>query len=277
MQVSAPASSANLGAGFDCLALAVDLRFRLSDEPHDGLIAAEDTHPAVIAYREAGGPAAQLWWRSPIPPGAGLGFSGAARAAGAALGCIASGSVSAGASAAVEQAAFEVAARLEAHPENAAASAFGGFVVCVENSVFRPALASGDLVLVTWTPAAQTSSTDRARRGLPESVPMAAAVHNLGATAAMVVGLLTGDQQALRLGASDLLHQDHRLAALPASAHVLAALERDDRVLSNWLSGSGPTVAALVGLGEAEGVAGSLPGDGVTRVLGIDSLGVVVS
>ena len=91
MHVSAPASSANLGPGFDCLGLALDLPFELLDgdeldahgAPPDGFLAAEPTHPAAAAFVVAGGSAdTGLWWRSPIPPGRGLGFSGAARVAG---------------------------------------------------------------------------------------------------------------------------------------------------------------------------------------------------
>src|SRR6188472_1668252 len=92
MRVTAPGSSANLGPGFDALAVAVDLRFELEvgGARPDGFHRCEPTHPAAVAYRAAGG-ARELTWHSPIPPGRGLGFSGAARVAGATAGFVEAG------------------------------------------------------------------------------------------------------------------------------------------------------------------------------------------
>src|SRR4051812_39716630 len=94
MRVIAPASSANLGPGFDALGLALDLPFTFAvHEPDVGreLLVCDETHRAPVAYGTAGGASQDVRWRSPIPPGRGLGFSGAARAAGALAGRLESG------------------------------------------------------------------------------------------------------------------------------------------------------------------------------------------
>lgn len=271
MKVTAPASSANLGAGFDCLALAVDLPFELADEPSDGFHPLDEHHPAAVAHRAAGGVSGALWWRSPIPPGRGLGFSGAARVAGAALAAVAAG-VPAGD---VARRAFEVAADLEGHPENAAASAFGGFVVCAGLVVASPPVRLEGLDLVVWYPPS-SSSTDRSRRALPASVPFADAVHNLSRSASMVAGLVAGDRAAVAAGAVDRLHQVTRLADQPRSASVLETLVAEPATWAAWLSGSGPTVAALVESTGAERVASALAPDGRAAVRAVASSGVVV-
>ncbi|HBV26025.1 MAG TPA: homoserine kinase, partial [Acidimicrobiaceae bacterium] len=82
MRITVPASSANLGPGFDCLAVAIDLPFHLDvGEPRQDSIKLEETHPAVTAFRSAGG-SGLVYGQTKIPPGKGLGFSGAARVAG---------------------------------------------------------------------------------------------------------------------------------------------------------------------------------------------------
>lgn len=153
MLVSAPGSSTNLGPGFDCLGLAVELPFLLSvGEPTPGrtMHEVEPTHPAAVAFRDAGGDAGvRLWWSSPIPPGRGLGFSGAARVAGAfaALRC-------AGADTATARSeAFVVAAGLEGHGDNAAASAHGGLTVAVDRTVVRLDPPTG-VALLAWVAGA---------------------------------------------------------------------------------------------------------------------------
>ncbi len=263
MHVTAPASTANLGPGFDTLGLALDLPFELiggrsasgpdghsdNDIP-EGFLAAEKGHPARVAFVAAGGdPEEPLWWRSPIPPGWGIGFSGAARVAGAFLAVVAE---PVGRRDAV-RAAFQVAARLEGHPDNAAASAFGGMTVAVGEEAIRvemPGSLAGSLRVVTWSPAKGTS-TNSSRAHLDESTPLAVAASSIGRSALWVAAITSGRLEMLREACRDDLHQPARLAARPDSAAVLETLLNDDAVLAAWLSGSGPTVAALVGSREA--------------------------
>lgn len=274
MIVTAPGSSANLGPGFDCLAVAVDLPFLLSDvEPGgDGFHEAGTTHPAAVAYLAAGGSDRPLWWRSPIPPGRGLGFSGAARVAGAFLGRLERGDADDDA----RGRAFEVAAELEGHAENAAASAFGDFVVVAGGRATSLRFPSGT-DLVVWSPPSSTS-TAASRRALPTRVPLEDAVANVGAAASWVAAVATGDLGALRAASADRLHQPTRLEARPDVAAVFDELSQRHDVLAVWLSGSGPSVAALVESAVAPVAAASIAvADGCSvRVLGVDRLGVRV-
>lgn len=265
MKVSVPASSANLGPGFDTLGMALDLPFILSSEFEEGLLAAESRHPASVAFETAGG-VGPLWWRSPIPPGRGLGFSGAARVAGALLGCLHAG-------ASVDDArteALEIACRLEHHPDNASASMLGGVVAATDGVAVRIPMAL-DVSVVVWWPDSETS-TNRSRAALPDAVELADAVFNIGHTAVVVAALAAGDREALGRAMRDRLHQQARLALSEPSRRAFDALTAASPICV-WLSGSGPTVAALTDPGEAEDVAAGLPPDGVARVLAIDSFG----
>ena len=275
MIVTAPGSTANLGPGFDCLALAVDLPFRLADSTDrpDGFHAVEPTHPAAVAHAAAGGGAPPRWWHSPIPPGRGLGFSGAARVAGAFLARMQAGDVPE----AARGRAFEVAAELEGHAENAAASAFGDFVVVVDGRATRlPFPAGADLVV--WSPAASTS-TDASRRSLPTRVALDDAVANIAGAAGWVAAVAAGDLSGLRSVTADRIHQDVRLDARPDAAAVLGDLLDRDDVLGAWLSGSGPSVAALVDADLAPVVAAAVPvpAGGSVRVLPVDRTGAAVT
>lgn len=291
--VSAPASSANLGPGFDTLGLALDLPFdlALSDDLADGtagsFLVAEGTHPAVAAYVRAGGdPGRKLSWRSPIPPGRGLGFSGAARVAGAYLGAVVGGAGDAEAT----DTAFRVATEMEGHADNAAASSYGGLCVAGDFGAVAvptpPGLLAG-LRVVVWSPDT-TTSTRSARTRLPDQVPLAVAVGSIERTALWVAAMAGGRVDLLREACIDEIHQPSRLRRVPGSAEVLEGLLSDERVVAAWLSGSGPTVAAMVPAVEADAVAGALTASdgssaahgfaddrrGRVRVLGIAPRGV---
>jgi homoserine kinase len=265
--VRAPASSANLGSGFDAIALALDLPFELAvDEPSvpEGFLDCEPTHPAVVAFDRGGGDrsAHHLAWRSPIPPGRGLGFSGAARVAGA---FAASGD---------RDVAATVAAELDGHADNAAASAHGGAVVTSGGRVVAIPLGA-EMDVAVWWPRTETSTT-AARRILPDQVPFTDAVHNVAHAALLVASLVAGDLAALDVAVDDRLHQERRLASAPASREAMAAM-RDAGAIATWLSGSGPTVAAFVAPGSAEDVLRSCPPEGTGRGLVIARRGVEVA
>lgn len=272
MRVSVPGSSANLGAGFDALGLAVDLPFVLAvDESDASLLPCEPTHPAAVAFRNAGGSDNELRWRSRIPPGRGLGFSGAAHVAGA----LAAAVLSVGEDGeAARRIALEVATDLEGHPENAAASLIGGFVVAAGSRVV-PVPIGTPFELVAWWPST-TTSTASARAALNESVSFDDAVFNVGRAALMVAAITAGDLEALTTAAADRLHTAQRLALQPASAQALAAFEGAGHAA--WLSGSGPTVVAVTTPGDGVDLITTVdlpPGD--CRVLEIDLIGAWVS
>lgn len=286
MIVSAPASSANLGPGFDCLGMALEMPFDLAvgERPDGGWLAAESTHPAAVAFVAAGGgPDEQLWWRSPIPPGRGLGFSGAARVAGAYLGALVV-DPGLGHDAAVLT-SRRIATDLEGHADNAAASAVGGVTVAVDDLVVGLPIPDGVDVIVWWPDAA--TSTRQSRGALADTVPLPDAAFSIGRAALWAAALAAGDLSALRTACEDRVHQPARLAARPDVAEALLLLLAHGDVLAAWLSGSGPTVAALVasslqvgggeagiaGGGDSDPLAGGLP-TGRTRRLAIAREGV---
>lgn len=244
MRVRAPATSANMGPGLDALGVAVALPFYFAvGGDLEDMLTARVGHPAVTAYRMAGGRAeeTELFWRSPIPPGRGLGFSGAARVAGAYAGLR---EVGRPVGEAVDG-AFRIATELEGHPDNAAPSAYGGVCVAVGHDVVTLAGALSGLRICAWSPDRGTR-TRESRQALGDTVDLNDAVFNIGRAALLVAALAEGRHDVLREATRDRLHQPSRLAARPDSAEALRCLLDDDRVVAAWLSGSGPSVAALV-------------------------------
>jgi len=258
VRISVPASSANLGPGFDALALAVELRFHIDvGEPgSDQSVPLGDGHPATQAFR-AGGGEGPLFAETKIPPGKGLGYSGAARVAGAAAASLSrSGSIH------YAELLASVAAA-EGHPDNAAASVYGGFTVVAGGHAVR--LPPPPLAFVAWIPHTETS-TSSSRSRLAAEVSMADAVHNLGHASLLVAALATGDMDTLRVACDDRLHQAARLTDQPASADAIErALEAGAHAA--WLSGSGPTVGALSEPDAAAAIAAALPSAGHTKIL----------
>jgi homoserine kinase len=274
MIVSVPASTANLGPGFDVLGMALAWRAEIGAveiPPPDGARVVEGTHPASVAHRVAGGDG-RVWVRSPIPVGRGLGFSGAMRAGGAALARV----QHAGRDAlrADRDRILQISADLDGHPDNVAASLVGGVVAVVDGSVVQVPLGL-DAEVVVWVPEA-TTSTDKSRSRLPDSVPFADAVFNVGRTALLVAALAAGDVEVLRTATQDRLHQQRRLADRSDSR---AAMESglESGAWCAWLSGSGPTVAFLVRRDLARVVVAALPTNGRARSLEIDARGAVVN
>ncbi len=270
--VRVPASSANLGAGFDVLGLALDLHAEVgTGEPPDGARAADATHPATIAFRALDGEG-DLWVRTSIPMGRGLGFSGSVRVGGAAAAMVQRGATLD--DAATRSELLRVAGELEGHLDNVAPSLEGGVVVAAGEHVHRIPLAF-DPAIVVWVSDVATTSTDRSRATLAESVPMGDVVFNLGRVALFVAACASGDPAALRTAVEDRLHQPTRLAAVPDSAEAIdAAFEAG--AWAAWLSGSGPTVAAMCEPSAAVDIAAALPTTGHTKVLRIDHEGATV-
>lgn len=272
--VRVPASSANLGAGFDVLGMALSLHAEVgTGQPREGSRLAEPTHPAMVAFRMLGGEGG-LWIDSPIPMGRGLGFSGAARVGGAAAAIVQRYGGDALSDVDHRATVLRVATDLEGHADNVAPSIYGGIVVCAGDHVQRVPLAF-DPAIVVWVPDGRTTSTDQSRASLPDAVPMSDAVFNLGRVATFVAACASGDHAALRRATQDRLHQPRRLAAVPESGRAIEAA-LDHGAWAAWLSGSGPTVAAMCEASRADDLAASLPDTGHTKLLRIDHEGVVV-
>lgn len=267
-----PATSANLGAGFDVLGLALDLYAEVGvvegDGPPEGAHVADPHHIADIAFRRLGG-SGDLWVRSPIPMGRGLGYSGAVRVGGAAAAAVQrDGELTERGRADV----FALATELEHHPDNVAASVYGGVVVAVDTHVAKVPLGFAPAVVV-WVPDAVTTSTDKSRATLADTVSRADAVFNLGRAALFVAACASGDTGLLATAVEDRLHQPARLALVPESARAIEAA-RSAGAWAAWLSGSGPTVAAMCAPEDADTVAAALPDTGHVKLLGVAHSGV---
>lgn len=275
MCVRVPASSANLGPGFDALGMALTLYLDAgvvaddSQVPEDARIV-DEHHPTHIAFRFNGGEG-RLWVRSAIPMGRGLGFSGAARIAGV----VAAHVQREGESSLVDarRHLLRIATELEGHPDNVAASLVGGVTASASGEVVRLPLAL-DPAVVVWVPEIQTS-TDKSRTAIPAQVPLSDVVFNIGHTALLMGALASGDVAVLRQATQDRLHQGRRLAAAPSSRSALEAALSTDAWCA-WLSGSGPSVAVLCDKSKAEAVASQLPREGRVHVLAIASHGARV-
>ncbi len=131
-----------------------------------------------------------------------------------------------------------------------------------------------DVVMVVWVPS-YTTSTSESRTKVGPIVSLDDAVFNIGRTALLVAALASGDVSALRDATQDRLHQELRLAAVPQSREALT-IGLANGALCGWLSGSGPTIALMCDPAHVDGVVGALPADGSTKVLQIDTEGVVV-
>jgi homoserine kinase len=263
VRVSVPATSANLGPGFDTLGVALDLRDRLEAEvlPGGGTevvvegegagggVPLDETHLVVrsmhAAFDAMGGRPAGLRLRcvNVIPHARGLGSSSAAIVGGIAL---ARALVVDGAERLDGDAAFRLAAEIEGHPDNVAPAHYGGFTISGHDdgrffSVASP-VADG-IGAVAYVPA-QALSTEAARGLLPASVPHADAAAN-GGRAALLVAALAGRPDLLLPATHDLLHQHYREPAMPDSLALVRALRADGHAAV--VSGAGPTVLVLTG------------------------------
>ena len=277
MIVRVPASSANLGPGFDTLGLALSLYLDLSFEGAGGAgpadaVPTEEEHPGVRAFRQLGG-TGPVTISSRIPMGRGLGFSGSARVAGLVAALAQRHGPGFHPLDEAEQ-LLHVATALEGHADNIAPSIFGGVVASAGGHAVRVPLPFEPAVVV-WIPPS-TTSTDQSRAALCPSVPFADAVFNVGRTALLVAALAAGNIHALRTATEDRLHQDQRFARSPGSRVALEAA-LDAGAWCGWLSGSGPTIATLCAPEAAGHLAAALPPEGHTKTLTVDTGGAVLT
>jgi homoserine kinase len=261
VRVRVPATSANLGPGFDSLGLALglwdDVVARITDAPGvsvdvAGMGAATLSrgarHLVVRAMRSAfdelgGQPnGLELVCANHIPHGRGLGSSAAAIVAG----IVAARELVAGGRQRLDDTAvLRLAAALEGHPDNVAAALLGGLTIAwtAVDGIAQalPSPVSKQLAPVAFVPGS-SSSTKATRRLLPEAVPFADAAANAG-RAALLVQALAHRPEVLLEATEDRLHQPYRAAAMPRSFELLATLRQ--RGVAAVISGAGPTVLAL--------------------------------
>ena len=236
--VRVPASSANLGPGFDVMGAALDLHMELEVVEtgrfavHTDLAIATDRRNLAVRGFAALHPVDDFEFtiRSDIPLAGGFGTSAAALVAG----LLAADSIfELGADVLAE------ATRIEGHPDNVAAALLGGFVLCCDGAVerFDPPPGLEALLVVPE----QTVRTVKARAALPARVPISDAVFNVAHASMLVLGLARGDLGLVARGLGDRLHQPRRAHLYPRS-WALIERSRELGALGATISGAGPSV-----------------------------------
>jgi homoserine kinase len=266
-----PASTSNLGSGFDALGLAIDLfltvrlaigksgrKIRARGES-SALIQQEENNLLLQAFdracREIGQepPSLQVEMDNRIPLKRGLGSSGAAVVAG-----LVGANLLFGEKLSTQQ-ILNLACEMEGHPENAAASLFGGLRVNgVENGQVLSAgfIMPRDWVAAVFIPDLEIA-THEARRVLPATLPHQDAVKNIQRVAVLVAAFVQRDPTLLKFGVQDWLHQPYRKALIPGFDDFLAAAY-EAGAFAAFLSGSGSTVLAICSKPQAPKIARAL-------------------
>lgn len=285
--VEVPATSANLGPGYDCLGLALDLHDTLVAEVvESGLVVEiegegaddlprDESHLVVRAMRvgfEALGaapPGLRLHATNRIPQSRGLGSSSAAIVGGLAL---ARALVEDDPDALSDVDMLRLATRIEGHPDNVAPALLGGFVVSGQDDLDAwgvPATVVPEISAVAFVPPGGVS-TELARGLLPAEVPHATAAANTG-RAALLVAALAGATDRLLPATQDFLHQQFRASAMPESFALVQSLRAAGHAAV--ISGAGPTVLVLTANGPDD-VLAACPAEWVASALAVDHKGV---
>ena len=242
---TAPASTANLGPGFDCLGLAVELRCRITAQLADrwtvtelgGTFEPKPTDLVRLVAEKAIGRPVHLEIDSEVPRSRGLGSSAAVMVATAAAAMRAAGEEP------ESEALYELVTAIEGHGDNTGAAVYGG-LVAVAGGELRHLELSPELHFVFGVPDERLRTSD-ARDALPDAVPRAAAVRNAARLAFLVEGLRTGDPAALAQADGDELHELYRNPLSPLTGELMAAARQAGALHTSW-SGAGPTALAIV-------------------------------
>jgi homoserine kinase len=256
-----PATAANLGPGFDCFGLALDLcnEVTIDTDGEPGVswegegadeLATDGTDlvsRAIVSsvgrrrrlHPDASVPAFALHGLNRIPLERGLGSSSAAAVAGTALADALLGEAGWGAD---PSTTFAYAAELEGHPDNAAPAVYGGLTVVADGSVRRLRVDPG-LVPVILVPERTRLRTDEARRALPIQVPVDDAVFNVAHGALVVTAFAEGDVDLLLVALRDRIHEEVRLSLVPEVGAMMERLRAAE--VPACVSGAGPSLLAF--------------------------------
>ncbi len=285
--VRVPATSANLGPGFDSLGVALDwtadLVFTVSDSPvprPSGPIEHMAATAALSLYTRAGiapPTGISVEYRGDIPVGRGLGLSAAARVAGV----VAANALTDGGH--PPETLLSLAVQLEGHADNAAPALLGGFQIVVEDDdefVHLRIEPPDDLKVALLVPNF-SMPTQESRKALPDRLTRNQSVHNIGRAALLVGAITQGRYDLLNVATGDVLHQPAR-SRIFAPMYDIFQAARDAGALGVYLSGGGSTIAAF-GTERLEEIAGAMRSaaaahghDGRTRVCGFSSVGATV-
>lgn len=256
IKIEVPATSANLGSGFDSLGLALTLYNRIEMEEHDRLeisaidkikIPTDDSNLIYFAanylYNECGEKLKGLKIRqeSAIPFTKGLGSSSA---------CIVAGLM--GANTLLKNPLsrsdlLNMAALIEGHPDNVAPAILGGLVTSVmeDGRVYSVSVpVSRSIKFCAFIPDFELK-TEHARSILPKDISLSDGVYNLSRTALMTASLFSGSLENLRVAVQDKLHQRHRLPLIQNGEKIFD-IAYDEGALGVYISGSGPTIIAII-------------------------------
>jgi homoserine kinase len=257
-----PATSANLGAGFDCLGLALDLfasitvTFTNQEQPPADDVGEKMVLTAVRhTYQKLGrsAPGVRARYTVSIPLGRGLGASAVARVAGVLAANEFEGRPL------DPEACLAIAADLEGHGDNACPAMFGGLQVCVQSAstyVHSPCRYPSGLALAILIPDHSMATKD-ARRALPDTYSRQDAVFNLGRAALLVAALAAGRFDLLDEATQDRIHQPQRAALFPPLFSIFGAAKAAGAHAA-WLSGAGSSVAAMCAEARGRSVAGAM-------------------
>lgn len=257
--VRVPATSANLGPGFDTLGLALsvydEVTVTVRNEPGatvevigvgDGEVATDDTNLVVssmaYAFRALGQPVpgVDLIARNALPHGRGLGSSGAAVVAG----IVAAKGLLDGIVDVDNSTLLRIATELEGHPDNVAPALFGGLTIAWVDSYgpqHKKLLVHRGVAPLVFVPQ-HTLSTKLARSLQPDQVPHSDAVFNVSRSA-LLIAALTQSPELLFAGTEDKLHQDYRASAMPETHRLVLALRAHG--FAAVVSGAGPSILVL--------------------------------
>ena len=264
VKVKVPATSANLGSGFDVAGLALTLyntfTFELSEDglnikgcPEQFCNENNLTYQAFKRAAEVCGLEYQgvnIECSGEVPYTRGLGSSST---------CIVAGIVGAFAfkdKVEERQEILELATSIEGHPDNVAPAIFGGVTVSVmeeDNVLTLNIPVKHDYRFVALIPPF-TLSTEQSRAVLPQILPRKDAIKNVSHLALMVASLINGYDEGLKLGFKDRLHQPYRGDLIAGFDEIMAVLEKDEQVLGAYLSGAGPTIMAVIHADDRMGV-----------------------
>jgi homoserine kinase len=247
--IRVPATSANLGAGFDCLGIALDVfasitvTFTPYEQPPTEDVGEKMVLTAIRqTYLRLGRelPGLRARYNVAIPLGRGMGASAVARVAGVLAANEFEGRPLS------EGDCLDIASELEGHGDNACPAMFGGMQVCVahEGHYLRAACAyPADAAIAILIPD-HSMATKEARKVLPDTYSKADAVHNTGRAALFVAAMAGGRMDLLDAATDDRIHQRQRAALFPAMFDVFAAA-KGAGAHAAWLSGAGSSIAAI--------------------------------
>lgn len=256
IQIQVPATSANLGSGFDALGLALSLYNRVWMQECDQIKISSADHVEVPAddqnliytaarklYQACGKSLSglEIIQENNIPMASGLGSSSACIVAGLVganhlLGCPMS-----------PQELLELAASIEGHPDNTSPALSGGLTVSAmdQGKVYSVRLPVADTLRFAVFVPPFPLKTELARSVLPESYPRSDVVYNLSRSALMAAALSQGDFKSIRIAVQDRIHQPYRFPLIPGADTVFETAAKLG-ALGTYISGAGPTIIAII-------------------------------